>query len=507
MTNSAPPPRRPVNRPALITSTSAAALIAVIIASATLMHAPSPAVAAPPPLSNTASVGPMVIADLVDKVKPAVVAIKVSIKTALDSDETGQADIPKGSPLERFFKRFGDQSAEDGESEMPHKGRQQVQAQGSGFFISADGFIVTNNHVVDKAIKVSVVLEDGRTLDAKIIGRDAKTDLALLKVEAPGPYPFVPLAGAAPRVGENVIAIGNPYGLGGTVTSGIVSARGRDIGSGPYDDFIQIDAAVNRGNSGGPTFNLQGEVVGVNTAIYSPTGGSIGLGFAVPSRTVLQVVEQIKQHGSVERGYLGVRTQSVTQELAEGLGLTEVKGALVDHAEKGTPAAKAGLKAGDVIVAVNSELITDARDLARKVAGITPGAAVKLDCIRDGKSLAVQLTLAAVPSAKTAKADIPEAAQMTPTGFGFSLAPTDEAKSVRDSGVEIADVEPDGAAAKRGLREGDVIVEIAGKAVNSPVEATSALSSAKAGARNVVLMKVKSMDDGPHFVAVPVPKT
>jgi serine protease Do len=300
-----------------------------------------------------------VIADLVDKVKPAVVAIKVSIKTALDSDETGQADIPKGSPLERFFKRFGDQSAEDGESEMPHKGRQQVQAQGSGFFISADGFIVTNNHVVDKAIKVSVVLEDGRTLDAKIIGRDAKTDLALLKVEAPGPYPFVPLAGAAPRVGENVIAIGNPYGLGGTVTSGIVSARGRDIGSGPYDDFIQIDAAVNRGNSGGPTFNLQGEVVGVNTAIYSPTGGSIGLGFAVPSRTVLQVVEQIKQHGSVERGYLGVRTQSVTQELAEGLGLTEVKGALVDHAEKGTPAAKAGLKAGDVIVAVNSELITD----------------------------------------------------------------------------------------------------------------------------------------------------
>ena len=487
----------------LFTSTSAAALIAMMLAGAALIHAPASALAAPPPVTSAAPSGQMVIADLVDKVKPAVVAIKVSVKTALDTGEEGaQADVPKGSPLERFFKRFGDQSGDD-ESEMPHKGRPQVQALGSGFFISDDGFIVTNNHVIDKAIKVSVVLEDGRTLDAKIIGRDPKTDLALLKVEPAGSFPFVPLATEAPRVGENVIAIGNPYGLGGTVTSGIVSARGRDIGSGPYDDFIQIDAAVNRGNSGGPTFNLQGEVVGVNTAIYSPTGGSIGLGFAVPSRTVLQVVEQIKQHGTVERGYLGLRTQSVTQELAEGLGLSDVKGALVDHAEKGTPAAKAGLKAGDVIVAVNSELIANARDLARKVAAIKPGAAVKLYYIRDGQQLVARLTLAALPSAKTAKADIPDAAQMTPTGFGFSLAPADAAKS----GVEIADVEPDGAAASRGLREGDVIVEIAGKAVNSPVDVTSALTSAKAGARKVVLLKIKSMDDGPHFVAVPVPKS
>ena len=263
---------------------------------------------------------------------------------------------------------------------------------------------MTNNHVVDGAKTVQVTTDDGRTLDAKVIGADSKTDVALLKVTEGGNFPFVKLAKGSPRVGDWVVAIGNPFGLGGTVTSGIVSARGRDIGAGPYDDFLQIDAPINKGNSGGPTFNLQGEVVGMNTAIYSPSGGSVGLAFAVPASTVQTVVDQLQQDGRVSRGYLGVQIQPLTKELAEGFGLSTEKGALVAGAQDGTPAEKAGLKSGDVITAVDGEPVANARELTRKIGALKPGAKAEITYLRDGKERTATVALASQPGEKEAKA-------------------------------------------------------------------------------------------------------
>jgi len=248
-------------------------------------------------------------ADIVAKVRPAVVSVKVKLEATAMNEEDGQEfsmpDLPPGHPLEKFFKQFRDQNKQ-GKKGAP---KQYGMAQGSGFFITPDGYVVTNNHVVENAIEVTLTTDDGKTIDAKIIGRDPKTDLALLKTVENGPFPTVSFANTSPRVGDWVVAVGNPFGLGGTVTAGIVSARGRDIGSGPYDDYLQIDAPVNRGNSGGPTFNLNGEVVGVNTAIYSPSGGSVGIAFAIPSETVSSVIGSLKDGGSVARGYLGVQIQ------------------------------------------------------------------------------------------------------------------------------------------------------------------------------------------------------
>ncbi len=504
----APKSARSIFRPRsrLMTSASALALMATGLAGGTVLITRSPAFAAPPPVTGERTAGQMTIADLVEKVKPAVVAVKVNIQTKADTEQElpfSMPDVPKGSPLERFFKQFEDQPGQQTRPRAP-KG-QQAQAQGSGFFISADGYIVTNNHVVDHAVKVQVMLEDGRSLDAKVIGTDAKTDLALIKVEAAADYPYVELAKSAPRVGENVVAIGNPYGLGGSVTSGIVSARGRDIGAGPYDDFLQIDAAVNRGNSGGPDFNLQGEVVGVNTAIYSPSGGSIGIGFAIPSETVQQVVAQLKEHGTVERGYLGVRTQPVSQDLADGLGLKQAKGALIDSAEQATPAAKAGLKSGDVITGVNGTAINDARDLARRIGALNPGAKIAVTYFRDGKELSTTLELAALPSSKTAGAAKVDTGQGAFSGLGLSLAPATAVQGAGDQGVAVVDMDPNGTAALKGIRDGDVILEVAGKAVSTPAEVKIGIEAAKTDGRKAVLMKVKSAD-GTRFVAMPVPK-
>ena len=274
--------------------------------------------------------------------KPAVVSVKVKLSNADDADDEGSQglpDFPPNSPFYHFFRRFGlpghgDHGENDGAA--PH--RHMSMAQGSGFFISADGYIVTNNHVVDHATEVTVTTSDGKTMPAKVIGVDSKTDLALLKADGKD-FPFVTFAGQQPRVGDWVIAVGNPFGLGGTVTAGIVSARGRDIGSGPYDDFLQIDAPVNHGNSGGPTFNAEGQVVGVNTAIFSPSGGSVGIGFAIASDVVKNVVQQLKANGSVTRGWIGVEIQSVTPDIAENLGLKATGGALVAKAQKNSPAA------------------------------------------------------------------------------------------------------------------------------------------------------------------------
>ncbi len=347
---------------------------------------------------------------------------------------------------------------------MPRRQRHLSMAQGSGFFISADGYIVTNNHVVDHATEVTVTTSDGKTLAAKVIGTDAKTDLALLKVKDAGTYPFVNFASQSPRVGDWVIAVGNPFGLGGTVTAGIVSARGRDIGSGPYDDFLQIDAPVNHGNSGGPTFNTDGEVVGVNTAIFSPSGGSVGIGFAIASDVVKNVVQQLKDDGAVARGWLGVEIQPVTPDLADSLGVKNASGALVAKETANSPAASAGVKIGDVITAVNGDAVADPRDLARRIAALGPQKTADLAIWRNGAQQTIAVTLGAMPMDKEANAETPaKAEEATPFAkLGLSLE-----RARGGEGVAVADVDPDGVAAERGLQAGDVILEAGGKPVDA----------------------------------------
>jgi serine protease Do len=339
-------------------------------------------------------------ADVIDRVKPAVVSVRVKVQQVAqrDGDEDGpnfsMPNVPPGSPLERFFREFRGEPGPRGQR-PPGAPR---QAQGSGFFISADGYLVTNNHVVDNGSEVQIVTDDGRTLDAKVIGTDAKTDLALLKAEG-SDFPYVKLAPQKARIGDWVLAVGNPFGLGGTVTAGIVSAQNRDIGQGPYDDFLQIDAPINRGNSGGPTFNLAGEVVGVNTAIFSPSGGNVGIAFAIPASTVDQVVNSLKENGSVTRGFIGVQMQPVTKEIAEAIGLKEPKGALVAEALKDSPAAKAGIRTGDTIVAVDGEAIKEAKDLSRRIANVAPGKSVQVTLYREGKERTVSVEVAKQPKA------------------------------------------------------------------------------------------------------------
>ncbi|WP_315975068.1 S1C family serine protease [Microvirga yunnanensis] len=384
-----------------------AAAVAAIIAGGAVesgLVAPTPAHAElrsmAQPVQNVPS-----FADVIDRVKPAVVAVKVKVQNVADrnsdDDEDGQQfsmpDLPPGHPMERFFRQFRDQMPGRGDrGPRQERPRQFGQALGSGFFISGDGYVVTNNHVVENGSAVEITMDDGKTLDAKVIGTDPKTDLALLKVEG-NDFPYVRLAPQKARIGDWVMAIGNPFGLGGTVTAGIVSAQHRDIGSGPYDDYIQIDASVNKGNSGGPTFNLAGEVVGVNTAIFSPSGGNVGIAFAIPASTVESVVASLKDKGSVTRGFIGVQMQPVTKEIAEAIGLKEPKGALVAEALKDSPAAKAGIRTGDTIVAVDGEPIKEAKDLSRKVASVAPGKSLSLTLWREGKERTVTLEVGAQP--------------------------------------------------------------------------------------------------------------
>ena len=305
-------------------------------------------------------------------------------------------------------------------------------------------------------------MDDGKILDAKVVGTDPKTDLALLKVNQPGDYPYVAFAKDAPKIGDWVLAIGNPYGLGGTVTAGIISAKGRDIGDGPYDRFLQIDAPMNKGNSGGPTFNEEGQVVGVNTAIYSPSGGSVGIGFAIPSNTVERVVTALEHGGVVERGYLGVKIQPVGPDIAEALGLKTRAGAIVDKTMPGTPAAEAGIQAGDVITKVNGEDVKDAGDLTVRIGEMKPGDKVELTLLRNGAEKTVSLALASQTAEKTAalsKSEPDVGAQL-----GLRLAPASEVDGAGQRGVAIVGVDPNGAAAEKGLATGDVILDVGGQA-------------------------------------------
>ncbi|MEA2930095.1 MAG: serine protease Do [Hyphomicrobiales bacterium] len=455
---------------------------------------------------------PVGFADIVEKVKPSVISVRVKVEGgARQMSFEGDSPFPPGSPMERFFKRFGSPDGERGDRDLPRgprgpRERNFTMGQGSGFFISADGYAVTNNHVVEKAESVEVTTDDGKTYTAKVIGTDPKTDIALIKVDGRSDFPFVALADKQPRIGDWVLAVGNPFGLGGTVTAGIVSARGRDIGAGPYDDFIQIDAPVNKGNSGGPTFDVDGNVIGVNTAIYSPSGGSVGIAFAIPADTVTNVVKQLRDKGAVTRGWIGVQIQPVNADIADSLGLKAAEGALVAEPQTDSPAVKAGIKSGDVIVSVNDQPVKDARTLAKRISALPPGTSVKLGVISQGSEKTVTVTLGELPQeqrqALRSNNDSREGAGSTDLPrLGLSLAPASKVDGAGSEGVVVTQVDRDGPAAAHGFRTGDVILDVGGKRVTSPEEVRKAFADARSGGKRTILLRLKS-GEGTRFVAV-----
>ena len=445
---------------------------------------------------------PVGFADIVEKVKPAVISVRVKVDGGSQASALGSNDVPPG--LREFFRRFGMPDVPNGSEGMPRgRGRNVITGQGSGFFISADGYAVTNNHVVEKAESVQITTDDGKIYKAKVIGADPRTDLALIKVED-GPFPYVKLSDKSPRIGDWVLAVGNPFGLGGTVTAGIVSARGRDIGASAYDDFIQIDAPVNKGNSGGPTFDTDGNVIGVNTAIFSPSGGSVGIAFAIPSDTVSTVVAQLKEHGAVTRGWIGVQIQPVTQDIADSLGLKKAEGALVAEPQANSPAQKAGIEAGDVITSVDGKEVKDARDLAKRIGAMAPKASVKLTVLHKGSEKAVTLTLGELPNAKEARANSGDGDSSADLGkLGLTLAPAARVSGSGSEGVVVTGVDSNGIAADHGFSTGDVILEVAGKSVSTPADVRDVVSSARTDGKRSVLMRVKK-GDNTRFVALPL---
>jgi serine protease Do len=377
--------------------------------------------------------------------------------------------------------------------------------------ISPDGYIVTNNHVIDGATKIQVSFDDDSKLDAKLVGTDQRTDVALLKVESKKPLPTVKLSEKNPRVGDWALAVGNPFGLGGTVTAGIVSALARDIGSGPYD-YLQIDAAVNRGNSGGPTVNLDGEVIGVNTAIFSPSGGNVGIAFAVPAKTVKGVVEQLKTGGTVNRGWLGVKIQNVDEDTAASIGMSDAHGALVSEVTPNGPAAKAGIKPQDAILQVNGDKIADSRDLARKIAELAPDTPVDVKVWRNNTEQSVKVKLGLFPKSTEAAlngdndddngGNNNDDSKVSPTELsqlGLTLMPARSGDNAE--GVAIAEVDPASDAAQKGLKAGDVILEVSGQVVVTPADVVTGVKKAQDLKRTAVLLHIKSSDQK-RFVAV-----
>jgi serine protease Do len=433
-------------------------------------------------------------ADLVARVKPAVISVRV--KMANDGSrglsQGDQFAFPEGTPFDRFFRQFDF-------PEMP-RGPQAITGEGSGFFISADGYAVTNYHVVDHAKSVEVTTDGGKSYKAKVVGMDSKTDLALIKVDGGNDFSYVKFADKPPRVGDWVIAVGNPYGLSETVTAGIVSARGRDIGAGPYDDFLQVDAPMNKGNSGGPTFDVAGD-----TAIFSPSEGSIGIGFAIPGETVKTVVAQLKDKGSVTRGWLGVQIQPVTPDIADSLGLKAAEGALVAQPQADSPAAKGGINAGDVITAVDGQPVKDAHELAMKIGALPPGSSVKIDIWRNGEDRTLTLILGELPNNRMANAETEDyqTSGNAVAHLGLTVAPAKEVGGAGEEGVVVTDLDPDGSAADDGLEVGDVILDVGGKAVSNAGDVRKAVREAQTAGKHDVLMRLKSSDRTP-FVALPI---
>jgi serine protease Do len=405
---------------------------------------------------------------LVTQVKPAVVSITTRMAANAGGDEEQMQEMP--APFRQFpFGGMGPQA-------------RAVEARGSGFIIDADGTVVTNNHVVKGAKSVSVTLDDGTKLPAKVIGRDARTDIAVLKVDAHKPLSYIQLGNSANvKPGEWVVAMGNPFGLGGSVTAGIVSASGRDIGSGPYDQFIQVDAPINQGNSGGPLFTQDGKVIGMNTAILSPSGGSVGIGFAIPSDMIRTVVAQLEKTGHVTRGYIGVEAQPVSDAMAKALHLDHNSGALIAGVQKDTPAASAGIEPGDVITSVNGQTVKNPRDLAVDIAAVQPEEQANLQVLHNGETKAVSVKVGQMPNEQTANN---ETGQQSRERIGLALAPL--SPDLRDqldvpegtNGAVVRGVEPGSPAEQAGLQAGDVIVGVGGKKVNSPSDAAGAIRNA-----------------------------
>ena len=468
----------------------------------------APAMAKTAPVHN--KVQPIVqtgVADLVEAVSPAVVAISTSGKSAFSGVQMPEFNLPPGSPFEEFFRRFFKEPGFGGQGRgegLPpaHK----YNAQGSGFIIQPEGVVVTNHHVVKGAEKITVITQSGEEYEADLKGFDSKTDLAVLEIETDKPLPYVAFGDSNDaRVGDWVLAIGNPFGLGGTATTGIISARGRDINSGPLDDFLQIDAPINRGNSGGPLFDTKGEVIGVNTAIFSPNGGSVGIGFAIPSSMAASVVDQLIAKGHVERGWLGVQIQKVTEELAESLGLSEEKGALVAAVVDGSPADKAGVKVGDVILTFDGKTVDKMRDLPHIVAETAADSTVDVDVWRNGSTRGLSVT---VGESKQSEPVELGSNQTSPKGkLGLTLAELNEQTRSQyridedTQGVLVVRVSPDSPAAEKGIRSGDVIKMVGNAEVSDPGEVIAEVSKATEKDRKLVLLLVER-NGNDRFVAV-----
>ena len=447
---------------------------------------------------------PQSFADLADKISPAVVNITTS--TVVEQGTGPMPMVPEGSPFEDFFERFRDRMPE---SDRPRRS----SALGSGFVISEDGYVVTNNHVIDKADEIEIEFFNGETLAATVVGTDPKTDIALLKVEPEKPLPFVKFGDSdTARVGDWVLAMGNPLGQGFSLSAGIVSARNRAL-SGTYDDYIQTDAAINRGNSGGPLFNMDGDVVGVNTAILSPTGGSIGIGFSMASNVVTRVVDQLREFGETRRGWLGVRIQDVTDDVAEAMGLEKVAGALVTDVPEG-PAAEAGMLAGDVILSFDGRDVADTRGLVRQVGNTAVGKAVRVVVYRDGKTKTLKVTLGrreeaegAIPVAQPGKPETPQTKSM----MGLTVQPLDdELRAQLDldagmTGLVVTDVDELSEAYEKGLRAGDVITEAGQKKVASIADFDARIAEARNAGRKSILLLVRRAGE-PRFMALNIEK-
>ena len=449
--------------------------------------------------------------DLVEKIAPAVVNISTrkGVATPAQPEQPGMPQFPPGSPFEEFFKDFFERDRSQQEQQT-----RRSFSLGSGFVIDASGFVVTNNHVIADADEITVIFNDESEYPAKLIGTDSKTDLALLKIERPEPFPFVDWADSDEvRVGDWMIAIGNPFGLGSTVTAGIVSARGRDIRAGPYDDFFQIDAPINRGNSGGPSFTLDGTVFGVNTAIFSPSGGSVGIGFAIPANLAKPVIDSLMRSGKVARGWLGVRIQSVTDEIAESLGLAEADGALVASVTPGGPAANAEILAGDVILEFDGKKIDRMRSLPRLVAETAIGKETQVKLWRKGEEMTLDVVLGELPEEETLAELGPAPEAPTPTAnakideLGLTISNLEAEQRTQFSlpetvkGVVITEVAEGSTAADESLKPGDVIVEVGQEAVSSPPEVAAKVSQAQQEGKKSILLLIDRQGDL-RFVAL-----
>lgn len=442
---------------------------------------------------------PPSFADLADKVRPAVVS--VNVKSVSGTGEVSGRDVPIPD-LPQDFRDFFDQFKRN----QPE--RHAMRAQGSGFLISPDGYVVTNHHVADKADEIEITFENEEKYKARVVGSDARTDLALLKIDSKKKFDhWLEFADMPPRVGDWVLAVGNPFGLGGTVTAGIVSASGRDIGSGPYD-FLQIDAAVNRGNSGGPSVNLDGKVIGVNTAIYSPSGGSVGIAFAIPAQTARDVVQKLKDKGKVSSGWLGVQIQNVDDNLAEGLSLKAAKGALIAKILADGPASKSELKQQDVILQVNGRPVSNSRELARTIAALSPGSEAHLHISRNGVERDVTVALGEFPD--TEKVAFAGGGDENDAGkeiedLGMTLVPAPELPgSKAKEGVAVSSVDPASKAADQGIKRGDIIVELNSKPVSTVEDVSAGIRAAREKGKRVVLLQIRGRDKQSRFLALPL---